>query len=152
MISRYTRPEMAELWSDARRYELWTRIEVAVCRAMAELGLIPRKAFETIEVRARVDPGRVAEIEARVHHDVNAYLDALAEAIGPAARYVHLGLTSSDVLDTCLALQLRDAAGPRSRAESQGSSRRSGLAPSSTGAPCASVEPMESLRSPPLSA
>ena len=109
MISRYTRPEMAALWADAHRYELWTRIEVAVCRALADRGEIPRRAFETIEARAKVDPERVAEIEARVHHDVNAYLDALAVEIGPAARYVHLGLTSSDVLDTCLALQLRDA-------------------------------------------
>ena len=110
MISRYTRPEMAALWSEEQRYELWTRIEVAVCRALAERGEIPRRAFETIEARAKVEPERVAEIEAQVHHDVNAYLDALAEEIGPAARYVHLGLTSSDVLDTCFALQLRDAA------------------------------------------
>ncbi len=109
MIPRYTRPEMAAVWTDEQRYALWTRIEVAVCRALAERGEIPRKAFETIEARAKVDPARVAEIEARVHHDVNAYLDALAEEVGPAARYIHLGLTSSDVLDTALALQLRDA-------------------------------------------
>ncbi len=110
MIPRYTRPEMERLWSDASRYALWTRIEVAVCRALAKRGRIPREAFETIEARARVNPERVAEIEAQVQHDVNAYLDALAEEIGPAARYVHLGLTSSDVLDTALALQLRNAA------------------------------------------
>ncbi len=110
MIPRYTRPEMERLWSDASRYALWTRIEVAVCRALAKRGRIPREAFEIIEARARVNPERVAEIEAQVQHDVNAYLDALAEEIGPAARYVHLGLTSSDVLDTALALQLRDAA------------------------------------------
>ncbi len=109
MIPRYTRPEMAEIWSEERRYELWTRIEVAVCRALAARKIIPRDAFEAIETRAQVDPARVAEIEALVHHDVNAYLDALAEVVGPAARYVHQGLTSSDVLDTCLALQLRDA-------------------------------------------
>jgi adenylosuccinate lyase len=78
---------MARIWDEPSRYEIWVRIEVAVCRAE-----------------------RVAEIEARVHHDVNAFLDALAEEIGPASRYVHLGLTSSDVLDTCLALQLREAA------------------------------------------
>ncbi|MFQ5513398.1 MAG: adenylosuccinate lyase [Myxococcota bacterium] len=109
MIPRYTRPELAELWSDEHRYALWTRIEVAVCRALARRGQIPREAFGIIEARAGVRGERVAEIEARVHHDVNAYLDALAEAIGPAARYVHLGLTSSDILDTALALQLRDA-------------------------------------------
>ncbi len=109
MIARYSRPEMDKLWSDENRYLLWTRIEVAVCRALASRGRIPREAFETIEKRARVNPERVAEIEARVHHDVNAYLDALAEEVGPASRYVHLGMTSSDVLDTCFALQLRDA-------------------------------------------
>ena len=109
MISRYTLPQMAKIWTDETRFELWTRVEVAVCRALAARGEIPREAFETIEARARVDPGRVAEIEAVVHHDVNAYLDALAEAIGPASRYVHLGLTSSDVLDTALAIQLRDS-------------------------------------------
>jgi adenylosuccinate lyase len=109
LIERYTRPEMAEIWSDERRYRSWVRIEVAVCRALAARGEIPQAAFRAIEERARVDPERVAEIEAQVHHDVNAFLDALAENIGPAARYVHLGLTSSDVLDTALAIQLRDA-------------------------------------------
>ncbi len=109
MISRYTRPEMLGIWSDEHRYALWTRIEVAVCRALAQRREIPREAFEVIEARARVEPARVAEIESSVHHDVNAYLDALAEEIGPAARYVHLGLTSSDILDTCLALQLCEA-------------------------------------------
>ena len=109
MIPRYTRPEMAPIWTEDRRYADWVRVEVAVCRALAGRGEIPRDAFRAIEERARVNPARVAEIEARVHHDVNAFLDALAEEIGPAARYVHLGLTSSDVLDTALAMQLRDA-------------------------------------------
>jgi len=111
MIPRYTRPEMAAIWTDDNRYELWTRVEIAVCRALAQRGEIPQDAFEIIEARAQVDPARVLEIEEKVHHDVNAYLDALAEVVGPASRYVHLGLTSSDVLDTTLALQLRDAAG-----------------------------------------
>ena len=106
MIPRYTLPALEAVWSEDQRYALWTRIEVAVCRALARRGEIPRDAFAAIESRAKVDPARVAEIEARVHHDVNAFLDALAEQIGPASRYVHLGLTSSDVLDTCLALQL----------------------------------------------
>ncbi|MFQ5697920.1 MAG: adenylosuccinate lyase [Myxococcota bacterium] len=109
MIERYTRPELAEIWSDETRFAIWVRIEVAVCRALAERGEIPLQAFRTIEERARVDPERVAEIEAHVHHDVNAFLDALAENVGPAARYIHLGLTSSDVIDTALAIQLRDA-------------------------------------------
>jgi adenylosuccinate lyase len=109
VISRYTLPALEAIWSEDQRYALWTRIEVAVCRALAKRGEIPRDAFTAIESRAKVDPARVAEIEARVHHDVNAFLDALAEQIGPASRYVHLGLTSSDVLDTCLALQIAAA-------------------------------------------
>jgi adenylosuccinate lyase len=109
LIPRYTLPELEAIWSDDRRYALWVRIEVAVCRALARRGEIPRDALAAIESRAKVDPARVAEIEAKVHHDVNAFLDALAEEIGPASRYVHLGLTSSDVLDTCLALQLAEA-------------------------------------------
>ena len=109
MISRYTRPEMERIWSDANRYAIWVQIELAVCRALARRGAIPKDALRVIEERARVDPERVLEIEERVHHDVNAFLDALAESVGPAARYIHLGLTSSDVLDTALAIQLRDA-------------------------------------------
>ena len=109
MIPRYTRPEMARLWDESAQYDTWVRIEVAVCRALAKRGEIPKDAFRAIESRARVTPERLAEHEARVHHNVNAFLDALAEEIGPAARYVHLGLTSSDVLDTALAIQLRDA-------------------------------------------
>jgi adenylosuccinate lyase len=109
VIPRYTRPEMEKIWTDDHRYELWTRIEIAVCRALAARGEIPRDALAAIESRARVDAARVAEIEAEVHHDVNAYLDALAEQVGPASRYVHLGLTSSDVTDTALALQLVEA-------------------------------------------
>jgi len=109
LIPRYTLPALEAIWSEDQRYALWTRIEVAVCRALARRGEIPIDAFAAIESRAKVDPARVAEIEARVHHDVNAFLDALAEQIGPASRYVHLGLTSSDVLDTCLALQLAAA-------------------------------------------
>jgi len=109
LIPRYTLPALEAIWSEDQRYALWTRIEVAVCRALARRGEIPRDAFAAIESRAKVDPARVAEIEARVHHDVNAFLDALAEQIGPASRYVHLGLTSSDVLDTCLALQIAAA-------------------------------------------
>jgi adenylosuccinate lyase len=109
VIPRYTLAAMEAVWSEDQRYALWTRIEVAVCRALAKRGEIPRDAFVAIESRAKVDPARVAEIESKVHHDVNAFLDALAEQIGPASRYVHLGLTSSDVLDTCLALQIASA-------------------------------------------
>jgi adenylosuccinate lyase len=109
VISRYSRPELEAIWSDEHRLELWVRIEVAACRALCKRGAIPPDAFHQIETRARVDAARVAEIEEQVQHDVNAFIDALAESIGPAARYVHLGMTSSDVLDTALALQLREA-------------------------------------------
>jgi adenylosuccinate lyase len=109
LISRYSRPELSAIWSDEHRLELWVRIEVAACRALCKRGAIPPEAFQQIESRARVDAARVAEIEEQVQHDVNAFIDALAESIGPASRYVHLGLTSSDVLDTALALQLREA-------------------------------------------
>jgi adenylosuccinate lyase len=109
VISRYCRPELAAIWSDEHRLELWLRIEVAACRALCKRGSIPPEAFRQIEARARVDAARVAELEEQVQHDVNAFIDALAESIGSAARYVHLGMTSSDVLDTALALQLREA-------------------------------------------
>ena len=79
MIARYTRPEMEAIWSEEQRYAHWVRIEVEVCRALERRGEIPREAFAAISARAKVDPKRVAEIEARVHHDVNAFLDALAE-------------------------------------------------------------------------
>ena len=111
MIPRYTRPEMERVWTDANRYAIWVQIELAVCRALARRGGVPKDALRVIEERARVDPERVREIEEQVHHDVNAFLDALAENVGPASRYVHLGLTSSDVVDTSLAIQLRDALG-----------------------------------------
>ena len=84
MIPRYTRPEIARVWDESARYDIWVRIEVAVCRALARRGEIPQEAFRAIESRAKVDPERVAEIEERVHHDVNAFLDALAEQVGPA--------------------------------------------------------------------
>jgi adenylosuccinate lyase len=109
VIERYTRPALAEIWSDAGRYARWLEVELAVCEELAARGTIPADALETIRARARVDPERVAEIEARVRHDVIAFLTALAEQVGPASRWIHLGMTSSDVLDTALALQLRDA-------------------------------------------
>ena len=144
MIPRYTLPALEAIWSEDQKYALWVRIEVAVCRALAKRGEIPRDAFAAIEARAKVEPARVAEIEAKVHHDVNAFLDALAEQIGPASRYVHLGLTSSDVLDTCLALQISAAAravpgrvrpragGARAAARSSSSARPASGAPTAS--------------------
>jgi adenylosuccinate lyase len=109
MIERYSRPEMAEIFSEEGKYARWLEVELAVCEVHAERGLIPPEALETIRARAAVDPARVAEIEAEVRHDVIAFLTNVAEHIGPESRFVHYGMTSSDVLDTALALQIRDA-------------------------------------------
>jgi adenylosuccinate lyase len=109
MIDRYTRPEMKEIWTDDGRYARWLEVELAVCEVQAERGMVPRDALDTIRAKAAVDPVRVAEIEAEVRHDVIAFLTAVAENVGPASRFVHYGMTSSDVLDTALALQIRDA-------------------------------------------
>jgi adenylosuccinate lyase len=109
MIERYSRPEMAGIFSEEGKYARWLQVELAVCEVHAERGLIPPAALAAIRAKAAVDPKRVAEIEERVRHDVIAFTTALAEKIGPDSRYVHYGLTSSDVLDTALALQIRDA-------------------------------------------
>ncbi|MBI4562240.1 MAG: adenylosuccinate lyase [Candidatus Rokubacteria bacterium] len=109
MIERYTRPEMAGIWSQEAKYQAWLRVELAVCEAYARRGLIPEEALARIKAEAHVDARRVDEIEARVRHDVIAFLTGLEEAIGVDSRYVHVGLTSSDVVDTGLALQLQAA-------------------------------------------
>ncbi len=112
MIRRYTLPEMGALWSDQARFERMLEVEVAVCRAQVARGLVPAAALAAIEASARVDVDRIAEIEATTDHDVIAFVSQVAETVGPDGRYLHLGLTSSDVVDTALALQLR-AAGER---------------------------------------
>ncbi|MDJ0851261.1 MAG: adenylosuccinate lyase [Myxococcota bacterium] len=109
MIDRYTRTPLAEIWSEEGKYARWLEVEIAVCEELCERGTIPQEALETIRARAAVDPARVAEIEARVRHDVIAFLTAVAENVGPESRWIHHGMTSSDVLDTALALQIRDA-------------------------------------------
>ncbi|GAB4354416.1 MAG: adenylosuccinate lyase [Cyanophyceae cyanobacterium] len=106
MIERYTLPEMGNLWTDAYKLQTWLQVEIAVCEAQAELGYIPKEAVEEIKEKANFDPQRVLEIEAEVHHDMIAFLTNVNEYVGDAGRYIHLGLTSSDVLDTALALQL----------------------------------------------
>jgi adenylosuccinate lyase len=110
MIERYTRPEMGALWTEDARYAAWLRVEIAVCEVQAERGSIPAAALETIRARAGFDPARVAEIEREVRHDVIAFLADVAERVGPDARFIHYGMTSSDVIDTAQALQIRDAA------------------------------------------
>jgi adenylosuccinate lyase len=112
VIRRYTLPEMGAIWTDAARFEAMLRVELAVARAQAASGLIPAAALEAMTARASVDVDRIAEIEKTTDHDVVAFVSQVAETIGPEGRYLHLGLTSSDVIDTALALQLR-AAGTR---------------------------------------
>lgn len=106
VIERYTLPAMGNLWTDAYKLKTWLDVEIAVCEAQAELGQIPPEALAEIKAKANFDPQRVLEIEAEVRHDVIAFLTNVNEYVGDAGRYIHLGLTSSDVLDTALALQL----------------------------------------------
>jgi adenylosuccinate lyase len=109
MIERYSRPEMARLWSQDAKYDAWLKVELAVCEVYAKRGVIPSDALGRIRAKARVDAARIDEIEAKTRHDVIAFLTNLEESIGADSRYVHLGMTSSDVLDTALALQLQQA-------------------------------------------
>ena len=110
MIERYTRPEIGRIWSDEAKYGAWLRVELAVCDAYARRGRIPGEALERIRSRARVDVARIAVILERVKHEMIALLTSLEEQLGEDSRFVHLGLTSNDVWDTALALQLGDAA------------------------------------------
>ena len=114
MIPRYSRPEMAAIWEPANRFAIWLRIEILACEAWAELGVVPKDAVAEIKAKATFDMAelvpRIDEIERRTRHDVVAFTEAVAERVGPAARYIHLGLTSSDILDTCLACQMQQAA------------------------------------------
>jgi len=109
MISRYTLPQMDKIWSEEEKFNLWLKIEILVCEAWARLGKITDPALEKIKNKAKFDIGRIKEIEGRVRHDVIAFLTNVAEYVGPESRYIHLGLTSSDILDTCLALQMKEA-------------------------------------------
>ena len=110
MISRYTLPEMGGIWTEENKFHKWLDVEMAVCEVHAEMGMIPAEAVEVIKKKARFEVARIQEIEKTVRHDVIAFLTCLAESIGPEARFVHYGLTSSDVVDTANALLLRDAA------------------------------------------
>ena len=109
MIDRYARPDMSAIWSEDGKYQRWLAVEVAVCEVQAERGAIPAEAVAEIRERAGFDVARIAEIEAEVRHDVIAFTTNVAEHVGPASRWIHYGMTSSDVLDTALALQVRDA-------------------------------------------
>ncbi len=110
MISRYTLPEMAFVWSERNKFQKWLDIEILAVEARTERGAVPLKALEEIRERAAFDPSRIREIEETVHHDVIAFLTNVAENVGESSRFIHYGMTSSDVLDTGLALQMREAA------------------------------------------
>src|SRR5258708_25461046 len=109
MIDSYTLAEMGALWSEETKFEKWMDVEIAVCEVHAEMGTIPRDALEQIKSRAKFSVARINEIEKTTDHDVIAFTTNLAESIGEASRFVHYGLTSSDVVDTANALLLRDA-------------------------------------------
>ncbi len=109
MIERYTRPEMGDIWTDRNRFAIWLEIEILACEARAELGHIPHEDVKHIREKAAFDVDRVLEIEKETHHDVIAFLTNVAEYVGEPSRHIHYGMTSSDVLDTCLAVQLRQA-------------------------------------------
>src|SRR6201987_1290118 len=100
---------MCKIWSDERKFEVWLEIEVLACEAMAELGQIPKKDAAEIRKRARFSIPEILEIEKRTNHDVIAFLENVADSVGPAARWIHQGLTSSDILDTTLAVQLTES-------------------------------------------
>ncbi|MEG6509284.1 adenylosuccinate lyase [Methyloligella sp. 2.7D] len=110
MIPRYSRPEMASIWEPENRFRIWLEIETSAAEAMAELGMIPEEAAKAVRERGGFDIDRIDEVEREVKHDVIAFLTSVAEHVGPEARFLHQGMTSSDVLDTCFNLQLTQAA------------------------------------------
>lgn len=109
MIERYSRPEIAALWSEQTKYDLWLEVEREVCEAWARRGKIPQDSLTTIRSKAAFELHRISEIEATIHHDVIAFLTAVSEKVGPDSRFIHMGMTSSDLLDTALAIQLTRA-------------------------------------------
>ncbi len=109
MIPRYTRPEMGTIWSDENRFAVWLKIEILACEAMNKLGVVPAADLKRIKERAAFSVKRINKIEAKVNHDVIAFLTNVAEHVGPSSRFIHRGLTSSDVLDTALAVQMLQA-------------------------------------------
>src|SRR5947207_6138576 len=109
LIGRYTRPEMGRIWSDENKFRMWLKVEVAASLTLAEAGLVPREAAAAIRDRGSFDVARIHAIEAEVKHDVIAFTTAVAEKVGPQARWLHFGLTSNDVVDTAQALQIKAA-------------------------------------------
>ena len=109
MISRYTRPEMGRIWSEENGFQKWLDVEILAAEGLAKLGKVPKAAIARIRRKARFDVGRIREIEAEVKHEIIAFLSSVAESIGDDARYLHVGMTSSDVMDTALAIQFKEA-------------------------------------------
>src|SRR6516225_1717464 len=109
MIPRYTHPEMGRIWTDQRRFETWLQVEAAAAEAMAVAGIVPPEAARDIRERGAFDIARIDEIEQVTQHDVIAFTTAVAEHVGPSSRWLHFGMTSSDVIDTAQALQMREA-------------------------------------------
>lgn len=110
MIERYSRPRMVAIWTSAHKYEMWLKVELLACEALVHEGEVPESAFNTIRSKARIDSDRIDELEKEVKHDVIAFLSSITEKVGEEGRFLHMGMTSSDVLDTALALQMREAA------------------------------------------
>ncbi|HEY6614039.1 MAG TPA: adenylosuccinate lyase, partial [Vicinamibacterales bacterium] len=109
MIRRYTHPEMGRIWSDQRKYETWLQVEAAAAEAMSRAGIVPPDAARDIRERGAFDIARIEQIEEVTQHDVIAFTTAVAEHVGPSARWLHFGMTSSDVIDTAQAIQMREA-------------------------------------------
>jgi adenylosuccinate lyase len=109
MIERYSRPGMVHIWKDDNRFQKWLEIEVAICEAYAKLSLIPETDLNNIKTKAHFDVQKILEIEKRTKHDVVAFIECVSEFVGPSAKYIHMGVTSSDILDTCFACQLNEA-------------------------------------------
>src|SRR5688572_27188530 len=109
MIPRYSRPEMSQLWSDENRFATWLRVEIAASEVLAGQGVVPKEALAAIKEKARFDVARIDAIEREVQHDLIAFVSSVAESVGPEGRWIHFGLTSSDVVDTALAMLMRDA-------------------------------------------
>lgn len=109
MVERYTLPEMAKIWSEENKYKIWLEIEILACEAQVELGIAPKEIIEQIRSKAKIDIDRINEIELKTKHDVIAFLTSIEEQVGEPSRFIHLGMTSSDVLDTTLSVQSKQA-------------------------------------------
>ena len=110
MIPRYSLPEMSSIWEPENKFKIWLKIEVLACEALAKKGEIPKSALKDIQTKSWFNVDRIDEIEREVKHDVIAFLTCVAEYVGESARYMHMGMTSSDVLDTALAVQMKQSA------------------------------------------